>query len=151
MLGNLIGGIVVILVGITLVPMIRDEMFNSTGNITSGAAVIWDMTSLFFILGIAGAGIAVAAQAFRSIGNFEEEEEDEGKEMYEKTKRELDEELYNKELEKDSQMFCEDAEAEEAALEKETKVKEKYPFHKDGICQLTGEEIDSDEECKTCK
>jgi len=75
MLGNLIGGFVVILVGVSLIPSVADEVFaatnNGTGgptNITGAASTILNLTTLFFALAIAAAGIAVAAQGLRAAG-----------------------------------------------------------------------------------
>ncbi len=77
MLGNLIGGFVVILVGVSLMPAVANEVvgaqtINSTGgnvsSVTGAASTIIGLTTLFFALGIASAGIAVAAQGLRAAG-----------------------------------------------------------------------------------
>lgn len=82
MLGNLIGGFVVIIVGVTLVPIVADSVSgsqfqdNGTGNgtsfiatnVTGAASTIVGLTTLFFVLGVTGAGIAIAAQGLRSAG-----------------------------------------------------------------------------------
>ena len=80
MLGNLIGGFIVILIGVTLIPTVADEVYGArnieyvgTGglyNTTVGGAAgtILGLTTIFFALGIASAGIAVAAQGMRAAG-----------------------------------------------------------------------------------
>ena len=72
MLGNLIGGFIVILVGVNLIPTVADQvdMAVSTNgtNVTGAAATILDLTTLFFALGIVSAGIAIAAQGLRAAG-----------------------------------------------------------------------------------
>ena len=76
MLGNLIGGFLTILVGTTLVPVVADSIFDVThnssgdiaGNITGTASTIVGLTTLFFVLGVTSAGIALATQGLRSAG-----------------------------------------------------------------------------------
>ena len=69
MLGNLIGGFIVILVGVTLIPTIANEVTAAqAGNVTGAASTILGLTTLFFALGIASAGIAIAAQGLRAAG-----------------------------------------------------------------------------------
>ena len=77
MLGNLIGGFIVIIVGVSLMPSVADQVVfaqtaNSSGgagsNIGGSASTILGLTTLFFALGIASAGIAVAAQGLRAAG-----------------------------------------------------------------------------------
>jgi hypothetical protein len=76
MLGNLIGGFLTILVGTTLVPVVADSIFDVThnssgdiaGNITGPASTIVGLTTLFFVLGVTSAGIALATQGLRSAG-----------------------------------------------------------------------------------
>lgn len=69
MLGNLIGGFIVILVGITLLPTVADQVEAAkSGNVTGASATIIDLTTIFFALGIASAGIAIAAQGLRAAG-----------------------------------------------------------------------------------
>jgi len=80
MLGNLIGGFIVILVGVTLAPTVANQVseavdievvghdgtVNST--ITGSSATILDLTILFYCLGVASAGIAIAATGLRAAG-----------------------------------------------------------------------------------
>ena len=72
MLGNLIGGFVVIIVGVSLMPAVADEVRGSIdangSNVTGAAATILDLTILFFALAIAAAGIAIAVQGLRAAG-----------------------------------------------------------------------------------
>ena len=69
MLGNLVGGFIVILVGVTLIPTIANEVKGAqSGNVTGAASTILGLTTLFFALAIASAGIAIAAQGLRAAG-----------------------------------------------------------------------------------
>jgi hypothetical protein len=77
MLGNLIGGFVVILVGLTLLPVVANQVdtskkFDSLGQVgsnLSGAAVtVTDLITLFYALGLMSAGLAIAAQGLRAAG-----------------------------------------------------------------------------------
>ena len=72
MLGNLIGGFIVILVGVTLLPTVADQVSHAqdvTGsNVTGAAATVVDLCTLFFALGIMSAGVAIAAQGLRAAG-----------------------------------------------------------------------------------
>lgn len=69
MLGNLIGGFIVIVVGVTLLPSVNTQVGRAVGgNVTGAAATILNLTPLFFALAIASAGIAIAAQGLRAAG-----------------------------------------------------------------------------------
>ena len=69
MLGNLIGGFIVILVGTTLIGSVANEIVAAQGgNVTGAASTILGLTTIFFALGIASAGIAIAAQGLRAAG-----------------------------------------------------------------------------------
>lgn len=77
MLGNLVGGFVVILVGVTLAPTIADEVRaargNATGigqnvNITGAESTILNLTTLFYCLAIASAAIGIATLGLRNSG-----------------------------------------------------------------------------------
>jgi|TARA_Y100000296_G_C5133706_1_gene236991 hypothetical protein len=78
MLGNLIGGFIVILVGVNLMPAVADGVWdaqytwngsqNIPSNVTGAASTIVGLVTLFFALGIMSAGISVAAQGLRSAG-----------------------------------------------------------------------------------
>ncbi len=69
MLGNLIGGFIVILVGVTLIPTVADKVSEAkAGNVTGAASTVVDLVTLFFALGIMSAGVAIAAQGLRAAG-----------------------------------------------------------------------------------
>ena len=69
MLGNLIGGFIVIIVGVSLIPTVANEVkAGQDGNVTGAASTILGLTTLFFALAIASAGIAIAAQGLRAAG-----------------------------------------------------------------------------------
>ena len=69
MLGNLIGGFIVIIVGVSLLPTVADEVDMATnGNVTGAAATILELVPLFFALGIMSAGVAITAQGLRAAG-----------------------------------------------------------------------------------
>lgn len=69
MLGNLIGGFIVIVVGVNLIPTVANQVVAAqTGNVTGAASTILGLTTLFFALAIASAGIAIATQALRAAG-----------------------------------------------------------------------------------
>lgn len=70
MLGNLIGGFIVILVGVTLAPTVADEVqgARSNGNITGASDTIIGLTTLFYCLAIASTGIGIATVGLRNSG-----------------------------------------------------------------------------------
>lgn len=75
MLGNLIGGFIAILVGVSLIPSVADGIYeavnngtNSATNVTGASKTILELTTLFFALAIVSAGIAIAAQGLRAAG-----------------------------------------------------------------------------------
>jgi len=77
MLGNLIGGFVVILVGATLAPTVASEVRGARGNetgvglntnITGAANTILGLTTLFYCLAVASAGIGIAMAGLRQGG-----------------------------------------------------------------------------------
>lgn len=69
MLGNIIGGFIVIVVGVSLMPTVADLVVAAqTGNVTGAASTILGLTPLFFALGIASAGISIAAIGLRQAG-----------------------------------------------------------------------------------
>jgi len=69
MLGNLIGGFIVILVGSVLLPTVADQIVAAqAGNVTGAASTILGLTTIFYALGIASAGIATGTQALRAAG-----------------------------------------------------------------------------------
>jgi uncharacterized membrane protein YhaH (DUF805 family) len=69
MLGNLIGGFIVILVGTSLIGTVADQIEEAKdGNVTGSSATVLGLTTIFYALGIASAGIAIAAQGLRAAG-----------------------------------------------------------------------------------
>ena len=80
MLGNLLGGFVVILLGVTLIPTIADTVYdaryiNTTGGsgndgtlVTGTAGTVMGLTTVFYSLGIMSAGVALAMNGLRSAG-----------------------------------------------------------------------------------
>jgi len=70
MLGNLIGGFIVILVGVTLAPTVSDavKLAQNSNNITGAADTVIGLTTLFFCLSIAGAAIGIATVGLRNSG-----------------------------------------------------------------------------------
>jgi len=70
MLGNLIGGFIVILVGVTLAPTVADQVAGATasGNITGASATILGLTTLFYNLAIMAAAIGIATVGLRNSG-----------------------------------------------------------------------------------
>jgi len=69
MLGNLIGGFIVIIIGVSLIPSVADEVEAAQdGNVTGAASTILGLTTLFYALGIMSAGVALSAQGLRAAG-----------------------------------------------------------------------------------
>ena len=68
-LGNLIGGFIVILVGVTLIPTIADQVAAAqSGNVTGAASTVLGLTTIFFALGIMAAGVSLAVSGLRQAG-----------------------------------------------------------------------------------
>ena len=76
MLGNLIGGFIVILVGVTLIPTVADQIYEArflqftsgSANVTGTAGVLLDLTTIFFALGVMSAGVALGVGGLRNAG-----------------------------------------------------------------------------------
>ena len=78
MLGNLLGGFIVILVGVNLIPTVADQIWCTSNsdnaacsndvNITGASASILDLTTIFFALGIMSAGVSLAVGGLRNAG-----------------------------------------------------------------------------------
>ena len=78
MLGNIIGGFIVILVGVTLAPTVADEValgrgwngttYDPNSNMTGASSTILGLTVLFYNLAIASTAIGIAAQGLRNSG-----------------------------------------------------------------------------------
>jgi xanthine/uracil permease len=70
MLGNIIGGFIVILVGVTLAPTVANEVAGAQANtnITGASSTILGLTTLFYNLSIASTAIGIAATGLRNSG-----------------------------------------------------------------------------------
>ena len=70
MLGNLIGGFIVILVGTSLLPTVAQQVgtAQADGNVTGASDTLIGLTTLFFALAIATAAIGIAASGLKSSG-----------------------------------------------------------------------------------
>jgi len=70
MLGNIIGGFIVILVGVTLAPTVANEVAGaqSNANISGASSTILGLTTLFYNLSIASTSIGIAAVGLRNSG-----------------------------------------------------------------------------------
>jgi len=69
MLGNLLGGFIVILVGVNLIGTVADEISGAqNGNVTGAASTILGLTTIFFALGIMSAGVSLAVGGLRNAG-----------------------------------------------------------------------------------
>jgi hypothetical protein len=69
MLGNLLGGFIVIIVGVNLIPTVADQVAVArAGNVTGASATILGLTPLFFALGIMSAGVALTIGGLRNAG-----------------------------------------------------------------------------------
>ena len=73
-LANLIGGFVVILVGVTLMPVVADLVFDAGSNgsdatnVTGATLTITNLVVLFYALGVMSAGISLAVQGLKQAG-----------------------------------------------------------------------------------
>ena len=68
-LGNLLGGFIVILVGVNLLPTVANQIAAAkTGNVTGAAATLLDLTVIFFALGIMSSGVSLAVGGLRQAG-----------------------------------------------------------------------------------
>lgn len=69
MLGNLLGGFVVILVGVNLMPTVADQVKGAqAGNVTGAASTVLGLTTIFYALGIMAAGVSLAVGGLRNAG-----------------------------------------------------------------------------------
>lgn len=77
MLGNIIGGFIIIIVGLSVAPTVADTVYgarynsygNTTGvNVTGAASTILGLTTLFYCLAIASVGIGVTTVGLRKAG-----------------------------------------------------------------------------------
>lgn len=69
MLGNLIGGFIVILVGTALLPTVANQVAAAqSGNVTGAASTLIGLTTLFYALAISTSAIGIAASGLRNSG-----------------------------------------------------------------------------------
>lgn len=70
MLGDLIGGFIIILVGTALLPTVAQQVgtAQADGNVTGASDTLVGLTTMFFSLSIATSAIGVAAQGLRNSG-----------------------------------------------------------------------------------
>jgi hypothetical protein len=77
MLGNLIGGFIVILIGVQLLPVvanaISDALYYSGNlsrptNVTGASNTILGLTTIFYALGVMSAGVALAVGGLKNAG-----------------------------------------------------------------------------------
>lgn len=69
MLGNLLGGFIIIIVGVNLLPTVADQVVSAqNGNVTGAASTIVGLVPLFFALGIMSAGVAITVGGLRNAG-----------------------------------------------------------------------------------
>jgi len=74
MLGNLLGGFIVIVVGVNLIGTVADQVYearyigSSGANVTGAAGTILGLTPMFFVLGIMAAGVALTIGGLRNAG-----------------------------------------------------------------------------------
>jgi len=70
MLGNLIGGFIVILVGTSLMPTVAEQVATAqaNGNVTGASDTLVGLTTLFYALAIATSAIGIATLGLRNSG-----------------------------------------------------------------------------------
>jgi len=69
MLGNLIGGFIVIVIGVTLLPTVANQVVAAqAGNVTGASSTILGLTTLFFALAVTAVGIGVAVMGLKQAG-----------------------------------------------------------------------------------
>ena len=75
MLGNLIGGMIIAVVGVTLLPVVANAVqgslwFNTTtaSNVTGASTSVVSLITLFFALGVMASGLAIAVQGLKNAG-----------------------------------------------------------------------------------
>jgi hypothetical protein len=68
-LGNLIGGFIVILVGVNLIPTVANQIVAAQGgNVTGASSTILGLTTIFYALGIMSAGVSLAISGMQNAG-----------------------------------------------------------------------------------
>lgn len=67
-LGNMIGGFIVIVVGVNLLPTVAGQITTAQNNVTGAASTLLDLTTLFFALSIMANAISMGVSALRQSG-----------------------------------------------------------------------------------
>lgn len=68
-LANLIGGFIVILVGVNLMPTVANQVVAAQGgNVTGAADAILGLTTTFYALGIMASSVSLAVSGLRQAG-----------------------------------------------------------------------------------
>jgi hypothetical protein len=74
-MGEIIGGFVVILIGVNLLPSVADAVYAAQGsgntsntNVTGAAYTIVGLSTIFYALGIMSAGVSLAVNGFKRAG-----------------------------------------------------------------------------------
>lgn len=78
MIGNIVGGFIIILIGSTLAPVVATTVWGATvingnaslinNNMSSASITVLSLTTLFYNLSIASSAIGVAAQGLKNSG-----------------------------------------------------------------------------------
>lgn len=68
MLANLLGGFIVILVGVNLLPTVASQVTTAKLNVSGAAGAILDLVTIFYTLGIMSAGVSLAVGGLRQAG-----------------------------------------------------------------------------------
>jgi len=70
MLGNLLGGFIIIIVGVNLLPTVANQTKGTqdSGNITGATSTIVGLIPLFYALGLLSAGVAITVSGLRNAG-----------------------------------------------------------------------------------
>jgi len=70
MLGRLISGFITILVGVTILPTVANEVkgAQNNANVSGAANTVTGLVTLFFALGVMSAGISIAVGGLRDAG-----------------------------------------------------------------------------------
>ena len=68
MLGNLLGGFIVIIIGANLIGPVAMQIQTAKLNTTATVDTVLDLVPLFFALGIMSAGVAITVGGLRNAG-----------------------------------------------------------------------------------
>ena len=70
MLGNLLGGFIVILVGVNLLPTVASQVVIAKNNLTGNQAAqaLLDLVVIFYTLGVMSAAVGIAVSGLRQAG-----------------------------------------------------------------------------------